>query len=35
MFLQLTGLKKLYEEEKGLKYLDLDIEPVRRIHKAR
>ena len=26
MFLQLTGLKKLYEEEKGLKYLDLEIE---------
>lgn len=26
MFLQLTGLKKLYEGEKGLKYLDLEIE---------
>lgn len=26
MFLQLQGLKKLYEEEKGLKYLDLEIE---------
>ncbi|MCI7794747.1 MAG: ABC transporter ATP-binding protein [Lachnospiraceae bacterium] len=26
MFLKLKGLKKLYEEEKGLKYLDLEIE---------
>lgn len=26
MFLQLTGLKKLYEGEKGLKHLDLEIE---------
>lgn len=26
MFLQLIGLKKLYEGEKGLKYLDLEIE---------
>ena len=26
MFLQLKGLKKIYEEEKGLKNLDLEIE---------
>ena len=28
MFLQLKGLKKIYEEEKGLKNLDLEIEEV-------